>query len=76
MAASGRYTFMADLLVNKTNIKRSVEKLFGVTVAKVQTAIMPGKSYRTGKKSVRATHSDWKKAIVTVKPGQKIDLWP
>ena len=76
LASSGRYTFMADLLVNKTDIKRSVEKLFGVTVAKVQTAIMPGKDYRTGKRSLRKTRSDWKKAIVTVKSGQKIDLWP
>jgi len=74
-ATLGRYTFAADLLVNKTDIKRSVEKLFGVQVIKIQTAVMPGKSYRTGRKTGYATRSDWKKAIVTVKSGQKIDLF-
>lgn len=74
-AALGRYTFAADLRVNKTDIKHSVEKLFGVQVTKVQTAIMPGKSYRTGRKAGYANRSDWKKATVTVKSGQKIDLF-
>ncbi len=74
-AASGRYTFAVDLAANKTDIKRKLEKLFGVNIVKVQTNIVPGKTYRTGRKYLTARRSDWKKATVTVKSGQKIDLF-
>ncbi len=74
-AALGRYVFAVDQSKTKPQIKREVEKLFGVQVVKVQTAIMPGKAYRTGRKSQKATRSDWKKATLTVKSGQKIDLF-
>lgn len=74
-AATGRYTFVVDLKQNKTQVRRLIEKMFGVNVVKVQTSIVPGKTYRTGKKNLIARHSDWKKASVTVKSGQKIDLF-
>jgi len=74
-AASKRYTFVVDLKATKTDIKREVEKLFGVNVIKVHTAIMPGKSYRSGKRFIFRNKSDWKKAVVSVKPDQKIDLF-
>ncbi len=74
-AALGRYVFAVEPAATKPQIKRGVEKLFGVQVVKVQTAIMPGKAYRTGRKSQKATRSDWKKATLTVKSGQKIDLF-
>ncbi|KKT58793.1 MAG: hypothetical protein UX91_C0001G0017 [Candidatus Amesbacteria bacterium GW2011_GWB1_47_19] len=47
--------------------------MFGVKVEKVQTLNMPGKKYRSGKKWIFRQKSDWKKAIVTLKPGQKIE---
>ncbi|MDO8488319.1 MAG: 50S ribosomal protein L23 [bacterium] len=75
LAAVGRYTFAVDLGANKTQIKHLIEKTFGVNVTKMQTLTMPGKSYRTGRKGIKATRSDWKKAIATVKSGQKIDLF-
>lgn len=74
-AKLGRYTFATRVQATKTDIKRAVAKLFGVQVVSVQTAVMPGHSYRPGKKYLRVSRPDWKKAIVAVKSGQKIDLF-
>ena len=74
-AASGRYAFAVDVYTTKTAIRHLVTKLFGVDIIKVQTSIVPGKTYRTGKKGLQARLSDWKKATVTVKSGQRIDLF-
>lgn len=68
-----RYTFEVELAARKPEIKLAVEKLFKVTVARVQTIHMTGKGYRTGKRWNFKTKADWKKAIVTLKEGQKID---
>lgn len=74
-AAKHDYTFAVELKDTKPIIKTEVEKAFGVTVLKVKTAVMPGKGYRSGKRWIFKHHSDWKKAIVTIKPDQKIDLF-
>jgi len=74
-AAGKRYTFRVERWVTKPNVAKTVEKLFGVKVIKVQTAVMPGKKYRLGKKFKFAVKPEWKKAIVTVKPDQRIDLF-
>ncbi|MBI2008335.1 50S ribosomal protein L23 [Candidatus Amesbacteria bacterium] len=74
-AKLGRYTFAVGIGDNKTGIKREVEKAFGVKVVKAWTLRVPGKEYRMGKKWQKGTKSDWKKAIITVKEGQKINLW-
>jgi large subunit ribosomal protein L23 len=68
------YTFEVDMRANKPIIKEAVETVFGVSVLKVRTAIMPAKrGQRFRQKIVR--RSEWKKAIVTVAPGQKIDMF-
>lgn len=74
-AEGGRYTFRVSVAVTKPQIKREIEKVFKVKVTAVQTAIMPGKAYRAGKKGSYATRSDWKKAIVTLAKGQKMDIY-
>ena len=56
--------------VNKTQIKSAVEKLFKVKVAAVRTGITQGKLRRRGKFS--GYRSDWKKAWVRLKKGQKM----
>ena len=61
-----------DPRANKIEIKDAVEKLFSVKVAKVRTANMHGKKKRVGK-SV-GQQSDWKKAVVTLEEGNKIDF--
>jgi large subunit ribosomal protein L23 len=55
---------------NKIEIKDAVEKIFKVKVASVRTAIFHGKKKRQGKYVGR--RSDWKKAYVTLKEGEKM----
>lgn len=74
-AASKRYTFVVSPRMTKPEIKSAVEKLFGVNVKAVHTAIMPGKAYRSGKRWIYRQRGDWKKAVVTINPDQKIDLF-
>ncbi len=54
---------------NKTEIKQAVESLFKVKVEDVRTLTFEGKLRRRGRYS--AYKSDWKKAFVKLKPGQK-----
>lgn len=68
-----QYTFIVALDSNKVQIRRAVEAAFDVKVTDVRTIRMLGKRkrLRTRKLGRRAT---WKKAIVTLAEGQKIDL--
>ena len=61
-----------DTNANKIEIKEAVEKLFNVKVDKVRTANMHGKTKRVGKYMGR--RNDWKKAIVSLAEGHKIDF--
>ncbi|MDQ7773692.1 MAG: 50S ribosomal protein L23 [Elusimicrobiales bacterium] len=67
-----RYTFKVAASANKTEIRKAVEELFKVKVSAVNTVSMHGKFHKVGRYEGR--RSDWKKAIVTVKQGQKIDV--
>ena len=67
-----RYTFRVNPKSNKTEIKKAVETLFKVKVSAVRTANLPGKLHKVGRHE--GYRSDWKKAVVTVKAGQKIDM--
>lgn len=67
-----RYTFQVSLKANKTEIKKAVETVFKVKVTAVRTATLPGKLHRVGRSE--GYRADWKKAIVTLKTGQKIDM--
>jgi large subunit ribosomal protein L23 len=55
---------------NKTQVKTAVEKLFKVKVAEVRTANFEGKLRRRGR--FAGYHSDWKKAYVKLKEGEKV----
>lgn len=68
-ASNKKYTFEVDRKSNKTEIKKAVEKVFGVKVQGVNTSIVKGKEKRQGR-SVGMT-SEWKKAIVTLTPDSK-----
>jgi large subunit ribosomal protein L23 len=67
-----QYTFRVALDANKSEIKRAIESIFKVKVKKVRTMILPGKTRRMGR--FEGKRADAKKAIVTLKEGQKIDL--
>jgi len=58
---------------NKHQVKEAVEKIFSVKVKEVRTARFHGKLKRQGR--FEGHRSDWKKAYVTLKPGQKIEFF-
>jgi large subunit ribosomal protein L23 len=68
----GKYTFVVDPRANKSEIKRAVEAVFGVTVASVNTANRQGKKRRT--RFGVGQRKDTKRAIVTLKDGT-IDIF-
>lgn len=68
----GRYVFEVDTKANKIQIKQAVQQLFNVKVDKVRTSIVHGENRRVGLHHVKKPN--WKKAIVTLKEGQKIEL--
>lgn len=65
-------TFRVLIDANKVEIRQAVEKVFNVKVATVRTASHEGKWKRMGKYEGR--RPNWKKAIVTLAPGHKIEL--
>jgi large subunit ribosomal protein L23 len=68
-----QYLFEVARDANKIEIKRAVEAVFHVKVDSVQTMQLHGKVKRQGRTIGR--RNDWKKAIVTLKPDQKIELF-
>ncbi|MDE7364184.1 MAG: 50S ribosomal protein L23 [Ruminococcus sp.] len=66
---TGKYTFKVAKDATKSEIKKAVEKLFNVDVAKVTTMNVKGKMKRVGR--YEGMTSSWKKAIVTLKPDSK-----
>lgn len=70
-----QYTFMVDNRANKMQIKQAIELAWPeVTVEKVRVANMPAKRARRFRR-VAIRKSGWKKAIVTLTPGDSIDLF-
>lgn len=68
-----QYTLMTDPRANKFQIRQAVQELFKVKVTKVNTLNVTGKSRRQRTKQAGQA-PDWKKAIVTLKKGDKIVL--
>ena len=68
-----QYVFRVSPKANKIQIKHAVEKLFGKKVVSVNTANFSGKAKRQRTAAYGRT-AHWKKAIVTLKEGDKIDL--
>ena len=70
----GRYAFDGARDANKIQIKEAVEKAFGVTVVAVNTLNVHPKKRRE-RTRFRGTRPGWKKAIVTLAPGERIDIF-
>ena len=68
-----RYVFEVAPMSNKQEIRDAVQRLFSVKVTKVHTMVMHGKMKRVGRFETK--RSNWKKAIVTLVEGQKIDFF-
>jgi len=73
----GKYGFMVSTNANKLQVKLAVEKLYGVTVSTVNTIKYSGKSKTRNTRSgvLRGKASAFKKAIVTLSKGEKIDFY-
>lgn len=70
--SDNKYTFLVDLKANKFDIRNAVESIFDVTVTKVTTVRVMGKTKRRGR--VYGKRPDYKKAYVTLKAGDKIEI--
>lgn len=70
---NNQYTIVADRRASKPQIKSAVQDLFKVKVLKVNTLHVQGKTRRKYTKHQGKT-ADWKKAVVTLKEGDKINL--
>ena len=73
LQAQGKYAFEVARGANKHQIKQAVEKAFKVKVTAVNVMTVPGKTRRLGKRAVLT--QSWKKAVVTLKSGDKIELF-
>ena len=71
--ALNQYQVVVDKRANKLDVKRAVEQLFKVKVVRVNTMHVRGKARRERTMQFGRTPS-WKKAIVTLKKGDKIEL--
>jgi large subunit ribosomal protein L23 len=69
----GKYCFEVLQTANKIEIKRAVEEVFNVRVSAVNVMKVPGKMRRMGRTS--GMTRTWKKAVVTLVPGERIDLF-
>lgn len=69
---NNQYVFKVAKNASKPEIKKAVEMLFNVQVGSVQVSNTKGKSKRFG--AIQGRRSDWKKAYVTLKADQSIDL--
>lgn len=72
MLPYNKYLFAVDKNATKVEIKNAIEEIYDVEVKKVNTMNMHGKKRRVRYKEGR--RPDWKKAIVTLKEGNKIDI--
>ena len=68
-----KYTFQVPLTANKVEIRKAVESIFNVKVEKVATIRVLGKTKRMGR--TMGKRSDYKKATVTLKAGETIELF-
>ena len=73
-AKKGNYTFWVDMGMNKAQIKKAVEEIFGVNVSRVRTMNYKGRREKNFKGRIRRI-SPRKKAMVTVGEKEKIDLF-
>ena len=69
----GAYSFEVNKKANKAQIKRAVEKIYGVKVLKIRTANRRGKYRRKGRTFGQT--ASWKKAVVFLEPDFHIDLF-
>jgi len=73
LTEQSKYTFEVAREANKPQIKQAVEKAFKVKVVSVNVIHVPGNTRRAGRQ--RGMTPSWKKAVVTLEPGNKIEFF-
>lgn len=75
--SENKYAFEVDRKANKIEIRRAIEKKFEVKVKDIQTMVMPGKTRQqmTRRGRFYGKRPDWKKAVVTLAEGDKLELF-
>ena len=73
LQVQNKYAFEVAKEANKPQVKQAVEEAFRVKVTTVNMIIVPGKARRVGRRIVQTR--PWKKAIVTLKAGDKIQIF-
>jgi large subunit ribosomal protein L23 len=76
LASEGKYVFKVTMFATKGSISDELKKLYNVEPISVSTNIMPGKGKRIAKSRLTSKPAKWKKAIIQLKKGQTIDLFP
>jgi large subunit ribosomal protein L23 len=71
--AENQVTFKVDRRANKVEIRKAVEELLKAKVIKVRTQNMTGKRRRLGRSVGK--RPDWKKAVVTLRPGEEVEFF-
>jgi len=71
--SANQVTFEVDRQANRIEVQKAVEQIFNVDVSQVRTQQIKGKFKRRGR--TVGKRRDWKKAIVTLMPGQRIDFF-
>lgn len=73
LATLNKYSFEIQKNANKLSVKKAISSVYGVKVENVRVINVQGKNVRYGRHSGRT--KDWKKAIITLAPGEKIELY-
>lgn len=76
LTAANKYVFHVSMEATKGSVEKELKALFNVDAVDVQIMIVPGKKKRILKTYRFKTNPKWKKAIVKLKEGQKIDIFP
>lgn len=70
--SKGTYVFVVDIKTNKIEVKKAIEEVYGIKSKDVRMINVEGKKVRHGRNNGK--RKEWKKAIVTLPPGQSISI--
>ncbi len=75
LVGKNKFTFLVSLHANKNVIRKAIENAFSVHVVTIETVTIKGKTKRVGTRRSEVTIAPQKRAIVTLKAGEKIDIF-
>lgn len=75
LASNGWFSFEVDMDADKTKIAAEVNRIYSVNTVSVRTIHVKGKTRHVGRKMREVAKSDWKKALVRLKDGQRIPVF-